>query len=313
MSRIPNAPASSRPRDAQSHWRNKHPTSALQRKNILKSWKSGTDLGRGCRQIEARSSQKALEMLRHTIYFLIVAVGAALAEQEEYSPFYDPVQYGRGQPLLLHKRQNCPTGYDSCSGLGSGGDAACCYTNLNCDFDDAGHVACCPSNAVCTGTIDGTIAYSVTTTTGVTAAVTGAYGGGGTVPNVFYPSYTYMPTGFANAGVCSSAWTACQSQSTSCFVAVAGQNGVTVAGVAGGITQLGVTGTALSSASSICSSLSERACYNLQETNCAQFSNGAGGVTVAANAGRPRQTACPGMVYAIGAGAVVGAAGALIP
>lgn len=251
----------------------------------------------------------------------IAAVGFALAQQQqaEYSPFFDPVQYGRGQPLLLHKRQNCPSGYNNCGSLGSGANAACCPTDSNCALDEVGHVACCQIDAVCTGTIDGTIIESVTstsnyilgsttTTDSFQTAITGVAGGGSTVPNLYYP-FIYIPTSYANAALCSSAWTTCQSQSTACLASVAGVNGVTVSGVAGGITVTGNSGLILSSASSICSTLSTSACYNLQVQNCAQF--GSNGVT-AVNAAGPKRTPCPGMVYAMGAGAVFGAAGAMM-
>lgn len=226
---------------------------------------------------------------------------------------------------MLHKRQNCPTSYNNCASLGSGANVACCPTNQNCALDAAGHVACCPYNAVCTGTIAGTITASATTTTGAptlgvttttddyntaSPTVTGDFGGGSTVPNDFFP-FIYIPTSYANAGLCSSAWTSCQAESTSCFASVAGVNGVTVSGVAGGTTISGNSGAVASSASSICSSLSTSACYNLQVTDCAQFGNG-GIASTSANAGGPRPTPCPGMVYAMGAGAVMGAAGALM-
>jgi hypothetical protein len=258
-------------------------------------------------------------MHMHTLCVLLAAVGTALAQQQqdEYSPFLDSVQYARGQPLLLHKRQNCPAGYNNCGSLGGDADAACCPTNSNCALDEAGHVACCPFNAVCTGTIDGTITgtakpttgfvFGSTTTTDSFQTATGVQGGGSTVPNIYYP-FIYIPTSYANAALCSSAWTTCQSQSTACLASVAGVNGVTVSGVAGGITVTGSSGLVLSSASSICSTLSTSACYNLQVQNCAQFgSNG-----VSPNAGGPKATPCPGMVYAMGAGAVVGAAGVMM-
>ncbi|KAK8215960.1 hypothetical protein IWZ01DRAFT_538924 [Phyllosticta capitalensis] len=76
-------------------------------------------------------------------------------------------------PGLLQKRAGttCPTSYSACAALGAPG--LCCRRNTNCALDQAGHVACCPVNAACTGTIRGsTVAggYSVSTTTlGVSA------------------------------------------------------------------------------------------------------------------------------------------------
>ncbi|KAK7513634.1 hypothetical protein IWZ03DRAFT_237383 [Phyllosticta citriasiana] len=75
---------------------------------------------------------------------------------------------------LLEKRQggtNCPNSYSACAALGAPG--LCCRRNTNCALDQAGHVACCPVNAACTGTIRGSSVaggYSVSTTTLGTAA-----------------------------------------------------------------------------------------------------------------------------------------------
>lgn len=274
-------------------------------------------------------------MHQRSLSVLFACVSIVLAQSDEYSPFYDPIQYARGQPLILHKRQNCPTGYNNCGSLGPGADAACCPTDQNCAVDAGDHVACCPFNAVCTGTIDGTITVSATTTDGAPTlgattdtfdsanpTVTGVFGGGSTVPNVYYP-FVYIPTSYANAALCSSAWTSCQAESTSCFASVAGINGVTVSGIAGGTTITGSSGAVVSAASSICSTLSVSACYRLQVQNCAQFGDNGNGAATAngatsangattANGAGPRPTPCPGMVYAMGAGAVVGAAGALM-
>jgi hypothetical protein len=258
-------------------------------------------------------------MHRSSLSILFACVSIVLAQSDEYSPFFDPIQYSGRQPLILRKRQNCPTGYNNCGSLGSGADSACCPTDQNCAVDAVGHVACCPSYAVCTGTIAGTLTVSATTTTTSTpvyggttttasfntasSITSGVAGGGSTVPNTYYP-FVYIPTSYANAALCSSAWTSCQAESTACFQSLAGTNGVTVSGVAGGTTQIGISATVAIQASSICSSLSASACRGLQTQQCA------GGN---ANAGGPRPTPCPGMVYAIGAGAVVGAAGALMP
>ncbi|KAK8166608.1 hypothetical protein IWX90DRAFT_414988 [Phyllosticta citrichinensis] len=75
---------------------------------------------------------------------------------------------------VLEKRQGgptCPTSYSACAALGAPG--LCCRRNTNCALDQAGHVACCPVNAACTGTIRGSSVaggYSVSTTTLGTAA-----------------------------------------------------------------------------------------------------------------------------------------------
>ena len=60
------------------------------------------------------------------------------------------------------KRQDssgCPNGFNSCENLGA--PNLCCMSSAKCAADFAGHVACCPTGAVCTGTIGGVI-YSGT-------------------------------------------------------------------------------------------------------------------------------------------------------
>lgn len=260
----------------------------------------------------------------------------ALAAFADLTPFYDPL-FGLANNEILVKRQNCQSGYNSCADLGA--ESACCPPGTNCALDDAGRIACCPPNALCTGTIAGTLIGTVTTTSsssggfvlgGTTTSsttstdfsttpslTTGVSGGGSTVPNNYYP-FIYIPTTYANADLCTSAYSSCQTASTSCFVSLAGANGVTVSGFGGGVTVPGVSGTLLSSASSICSSLSVQGCYNLQESQCSIFGSGSGptptttgGFVEVGNDG-PKQTACPGMLYAVGAGAVFGAMGGLV-
>jgi hypothetical protein len=268
-------------------------------------------------------------------------LGTASAIADRYTPFLDSL-FGLSNDALLVKRQNnCQLGFNSCASLGA--SDVCCSQGSTCALDQAGNIACCPSGAVCTGTIRGTRTGSVTSASGTnagsttsgfvlggtttsptsqtsTAQPTGVAGGGSTVPNNFYP-FIYIPTSYANAALCTSAYSSCQAASTSCFVALAGQNGVTVSGFGGGITVQGATGTILSTASSVCSSLSAEGCYNLQETQCAGFGTGTGGgqsgtatTTGFVQVGNhgPRQTACPGILYAAGAGAMFGAVGGLL-
>ena len=270
----------------------------------------------------------------------------AYAIAHGYNPYSDPL-FGLSNDALLVKRQNnCQSGYNSCGSLGE--NDACCPQDTSCALDQAGNIACCPSGAVCTGTIHGTRTGSATSASGtasgtssggfvlggttattttssasqITSApttTTGLAGGGSTVPNAFFP-FVYIPTSYANAALCTTAFSSCQAASTSCYASLAGQNGVTVSGFGGGTTVQGATGTILSSASSICSSLSAEGCYNLQESQCSQFGTGGGqtgtattttGFVQVGNYG-PRQTACPGMLYAAGAGAVFGAVGGLL-
>lgn len=265
----------------------------------------------------------------------LLSTASAIADR--YTPFFDSL-FGLSNDALLIKRQNnCQSGYNSCASLGA--SDVCCSQGSTCALDQAGNIACCPSGAVCTGSIRGTRTGSVTsgtntgsttgfvlggtttsttstTSPGSTAQTTGVGGGGSTVPNNFYP-FIYIPTTYANAALCTSAYSSCQTASTSCYVALAGQNGVTVSGFGGGITVQGASGTVLSTASSICSSLSLEACYGLREGQCAGFGTGQAGTAtttgfVQVGNDGPRQTACPGILYAAGAGAMFGAVGGLL-
>jgi hypothetical protein len=121
------------------------------------------------------------------------------------------------------------------------------------------------------------------------------------VNNPYYP-YAFIPTTYANAAACSSAYTTCHADFTSCSAYLAGQpgaNGVTVSVSGGG----GITVAANAApttypgefASSVCASLSSSACYGLTVEACGNF--GAG--TATGNAAPAR---CTAVRYAAGAG-----------
>lgn len=269
-------------------------------------------------------------MRQAVLAILLACMSSVQCIAQDYSPFADPLLGLSAHGLLIKRQNNCQSGYNSCANLNEAG--ACCPPNTNCARDQVGNIACCPVGAFCTGTIRGTASASgtssggfvlggtTTTTTSSSPSPTtnpGVEGGGSTVPNNFFP-FIYIPTSYANADLCTSAFSSCQTASTSCFVSLAGQNGVTVSGFGGGVTVQGASGTVITSASSICSSLSQEGCYGLQETQCANFGTGGGpaatqttGFVQVGNSG-PRQTACPGMVYAAGAGVVVGAVQGLL-
>ncbi|RMZ90135.1 hypothetical protein DV736_g2640, partial [Chaetothyriales sp. CBS 134916] len=249
------------------------------------------------------------------LFQLLAIVQAGLAFDGQYSPFSDPLLARSDDELLLARRQDgCKSGYKSCAADGS--TTACCPDGSNCTHDTAGNVACCPTGALCTGVISSTtsgtsLSLSTTTSgvvvssspTGVESTITTAFsspaqlptsgvqGGGSTVPNTFFP-FVYIPTSYADGDLCLSAYSYCQSQSTACAESLAG-SGVTVSGNGGGgITIQGASATTLNpvSASSICSSLSGSAVSSVPST-VTFFNDG------------PRQTACPGAIYAAGAGA----------
>lgn len=230
--------------------------------------------------------------------------------------------------LVKRQSNGCVSGYDSCANLGAAG--LCCRSDSVCSADAAGHVACCPLNAACTGTIGGGVGATPTTTssipfvlagttttsasfyfgtaTATVASIQGATSAAtytrSTVSNQYYP-FAYIPTTYTNAAACTSAYSSCQTDVSSCTAALTGGiHGVTISGPNGGVTVSAITATMdPTAASQICQSLSSQACYGLQVAACAAFGTG-----TANNAGRNR---C-GNLYGIGAGVAIGMAGQML-
>ena len=209
----------------------------------------------------------------------------------------------------------------SCANMGAD---VCCGKKASCALDQAGNVACCPSQAVCTGSIAGgqqpgtitsagaTVGSAAAPTAAPSAAISHAISGSSTVANAYYP-FPVLPTKFANAGECSASYTGCQAESAKCTGFVEGGGyGVTVNGAGGGVTQQGVIEP--SSAEAICSSLSQEACHGLQLGMCSTLggasaqpsSTDAGFVLGSTNGAMP--TPCVGM-YGMGVGIAMGIVG----
>lgn len=274
---------------------------------------------------------------------VIFANLACLTTSIEFSPFLDPIletfQFSPREAIArLQKRQDCPLNHSNCDGLDSG---ACCPSGTTCTTDTNNHVACCPINAACTGTIGaGTSATgSLTTTGGIivggstttassrTSALTASSTSNSAtttsngvsvvsvVPNSYFP-FAYIPTAFSNSGQCSSYFTSCQSEFSSCTASLGGGvNGVTVSGLGGGVTVAGTTASGTANAQSICSSLSSVACHGLQSSSCSVYGSGTGNNFVTAqatNSAAARITGCPGQLFVVGGGIAVGMAGAMI-
>lgn len=124
------------------------------------------------------------------------------------------------------------------------------------------------SSAVCTGTAPATAA---------TAAATAAPS---YVPNSYF-SFPYAPTTYASEGACKSAVKACSQNYDAC-VADLGDGetyGVTIAVPDGGGVTVGGSGATLgASATPICSSLSSRACSDLDKLDCGDFGSGSNAI-----------------------------------
>lgn len=266
------------------------------------------------------------------IYLPLVAVTiSSAATSAEGQPAYaSPLRYSN-YPHNLFKRQGCPGGLSNCGAFGNTG--ACCPTDQTCAEDENGNVACCPIGAACTGTI-GEATNAEVGAENTDAVLLGDPSASSptpppnaptssgfrfpsptnddnpsppqsTVANAPFP-FAIVPTTFENAAECSSYATSCSQQYESCVETLgAGVNGVTVAGGGAGIT-VNNQPSPVAGARSICTSLSSEACFGLQTDLCPQY-----GTSFVAGA-VPRVTACPRLIYAAGAGAIAGAAGAVI-
>lgn len=253
--------------------------------------------------------------MRRCYAFLLLAFSMAVSS--EYSPFYEPYlgetsrSYNGFVLDVFRRDDNCGSGL-SCEAMGD--KASCCKSKTRCAVDMAGHVACCPDNAQCTGTIGGGAATAMATSigsspTGPAASAAITAGSGRIVSNGFYP-FPYLPTTYPNAAVCSSSFSSCQTEFSKCTSnLLAGDNGLTISGIGPGITREAALPS--TSAASVCSSLSTKACYNLQLTNCPMYGTAAGGTFEAAEGAAP--TRCAGMYgVGMGVGVALGVAGQLV-
>ncbi|KAJ5089525.1 hypothetical protein N7532_008209 [Penicillium argentinense] len=216
--------------------------------------------------------------------------------------------------LLRRDDDNCPSGYNACSDLGN--SDACCKSGTRCTTDAADNIACCRTGASCTGSLTGPSTGSsetgssfmfpqgtsaTTTAEGTAASVTGS-----TVDGA-YP-FIYVPTTFANHESCSSYYLLCQSEYTQCTGNLMGRYGVTVGGAGGaGVTVEAITGSA--QATSICSSLSAKACHGLQLHNCATAATGTSTQDASGNAAIPARTSS---LHDLAFGLIVGVAGMFV-
>ncbi|KAF6814993.1 hypothetical protein CPLU01_14265 [Colletotrichum plurivorum] len=194
---------------------------------------------------------------------------------------------------VLSKRQDCPAGTYLCSNsLGATFEGICCATGQVCESDDSNRPACCPAGAVCTGTAP---------TTPPSAPTAVSY-----VPNEYFP-FPFIATSL-DRGECSSAVRQCERNYESCVTQLQGDAGfgVTVVVPDGGGTTVAATRLDVgTSATPICSSLSSRACYGLENANCAQSTTVNGVVINAAT--RPTAACIAGIAAGIVGAAVFGA------
>ncbi|KAK3330299.1 hypothetical protein B0H66DRAFT_56234 [Apodospora peruviana] len=198
---------------------------------------------------------------------------------------------------VIAKRQGCIANFYSCGNQGAAFAGVCCQNGQRCALDASNQPACCPANAVCTGTAPATFVTPAPSATAVSF-----------VPNPYF-SFPYIATYFANPGDCSAAVDQCSSNYAACTSQLDGQAGGGAFGVTivvpggGGTTVTGGVqanyGTA--SATSICNSLSSVACSGLQPSMCTLSATTAGGFYFGTGNAAARPTAaCYGAMAAAG-------------
>lgn len=111
----------------------------------------------------------------------ILLLLTSLANASLFSPFLSVLEWSQETssnetihelPKRALDPTSCPTGYKNCAGIGAPG--LCCANSAICSPDQAGHVACCPSGAVCTGSISSIITSGVIAPGGSVASTTAA-------------------------------------------------------------------------------------------------------------------------------------------
>ena len=111
----------------------------------------------------------------------ILLLLTSLAEASLFSPFLSVLEWSQQTnsnetihelPKRALDPTSCPTNYKNCAAIGAPG--LCCANSAICAPDQAGHVACCPSGAVCTGAISSIITGGVIASGGSVASTTAA-------------------------------------------------------------------------------------------------------------------------------------------
>ncbi|KAK6007931.1 hypothetical protein QM012_004745 [Aureobasidium pullulans] len=122
-----------------------------------------------------------LSQSRIWMFFGLLLLSIPLARASLFSPFLSVLEWSQQTssnetfhelPKRALNPTSCPTGYKNCANLGAPG--LCCANSAICAPDQAGHVACCPSGAVCTGAISSIITAGVIASGGSVASTTAA-------------------------------------------------------------------------------------------------------------------------------------------
>ncbi|EAQ90800.1 hypothetical protein CHGG_02735 [Chaetomium globosum CBS 148.51] len=141
--------------------------------------------------------------------FLVLAWASVVCASLQ--PF-QPVE--TAAPVAKRQESGCLANFFSCADQGPAFDGVCCQNGQRCALDASDSPACCPTNAVCTGTAPESFVPP-----GPAATTAASY-----VPNVFF-SFPYVATYFANPGHCSAAISQCNANHAACTSQLAGQDG----------------------------------------------------------------------------------------
>jgi hypothetical protein len=238
---------------------------------------------------------------------------------------------------LIKRDTSCQKGYSNCDYMSVAG--YCCPNSDFCAIDGVGHVACCPSAAVCTGTVNGGFAtqtqavqqtvtqviaspaVSASYVPNVASSQTVAAGGGvligasqtttaanggfvvSTTPVSYLPGALYpfkvIATTYTNAAACSSAWQGCQTDLAKCTSYLAGAP-------AGGVTISAPNYSTLTPTITLAAAVASSVCSSYSQAACSGLQETACAVFGAGNAA---PTMGCGAIYGAGVGAAVGMAG----
>lgn len=228
----------------------------------------------------------------------------ASAQPQPFLPAQTPEPVRRyhaatpAEALFARQTDGCISGTYSCSSQGSAFNGICCASGQSCTLDVSSSPACCPSGDVCTGTAPSS--YRPPSTTSASY-----------VSNAYF-SFPYIATSFSNAAACSRAVSACSKNYVACTADLEGSGGGGVTVVVGGSTTVGASGGATyptATATSVCSSLSSKACFDIQSSYCTAGSTAGFSVGSANAAARPTGMPCVGLVAGLAAGVGFGVVG----
>ncbi|KAI0176607.1 hypothetical protein BJ166DRAFT_1015 [Pestalotiopsis sp. NC0098] len=254
-------------------------------------------------QERSAGSRRSLFFSLPSALAMVLVVGSLLVTRASAN-YLPPLQY-EAVATLERRDAACPTNYVSCESQGSAFAGICCADGQYCALDQSSSPACCPTGAVCTGAATGTLTSPITATSTSVSYVS----------NSLF-AFPAVATSFSNAAACSRAASACSSNYAACTSDLAsgtGGYGVTIDVPGGGgvtVQPTHATQLAVSSAVSVCSSLSSQACHGLSISRCSAVGTTGGFVVGTANAAPPpRITAMPCLV-GVAAGVGLGVLGA---